>query len=114
MKEEFHQMITLYYGEDVKESEAEDLTGAGEYLKPNQAFIVKAFRSDGPAAKYASRYKMSFQKIGKSISSCSITGINTSYNYSGSPIRPVPTVKDGILTLKAGTVIKYKNLLHTH
>ena len=89
--------------EEWKESEAEDLTGAGEYLKPNQAFIVKAFRSDGPAAKYASRYKMSFQKIGKSISSCSITGINTSYNYSGSPIRPVPTVKDGILTLKAGT-----------
>ena len=68
--------------EEWKESEAEDLTGAGEYLKPNQAFIVKAFRSDGPAAKYASRYKMSFQKIGKSISSCSITGINTSYNYS--------------------------------
>ena len=89
--------------EEWKESEAEDLTGAGEYLKPNQAFIVKAFRSDGPAAKYASRYKMSFQKIGKSISSCSITGINTSYNYSGSPIRPVPTVKDGILSLKAGT-----------
>ena len=89
--------------EEWKESEAEDLTGAGEYLKPNQVFIVKAFRSDGPAAKYASRYKMSFQKIGKSISSCSITGINTSYNYSGSPIRPVPTVKDGILSLKAGT-----------
>ena len=28
MKEEFHQMITLYYGEDVKESEAEDLCSA--------------------------------------------------------------------------------------
>ena len=28
MKEEFHQMITLYYGEDVKESEAEELCSA--------------------------------------------------------------------------------------
>ena len=97
--------------EEWKESETEELTGAGEYLKANQAFIVKAFRSDGPAAKYAARYKMSFQKIGKSLSSCSITGINTSYNYTGSPIRPVPTVKDGILTLKAGTdySVSYSN-----
>lgn len=97
--------------EEWKESETEELTGAGEYLKPNQAFIVKAFRSDGPAAKYAARYKMSFQKIGKSLSSCSITGINTSSNYTGSPIRPVPTVKDGILTLKDGTdyTVSYSN-----
>ena len=97
--------------EEWKESETEELTGAGEYLKPNQAFIVKAFRSDGPAAKYAARYKMSFQKIGKSISSCSITGIKASYNYTGSPIRPVPTVKDGILTLKDGTdyTVSYSN-----
>ena len=89
--------------EEWKEAETEELTGAGEYLKPNQAFVVKAFRSDGPAAKYAARYKMKFQKIGKSIASCSITGINASYNYTGSELRPAPTVKDGVLTLKAGT-----------
>ncbi|MBR0377551.1 MAG: leucine-rich repeat protein [Lachnospiraceae bacterium] len=89
--------------EEWKDSEGEELTGAGENIKPNQAFIVKAFRSDGPAAKYAARYKMKFQKVGKSISSCSISGIKSSYYYSGKELRPVPTVKDGALTLKAGT-----------
>ena len=89
--------------EEWKEAETEELTGAGEYLNPNQAFVVKAFRSDGAGAKYAARYKMNFRKIGKSIASCSITGIKTSYNYTGSELRPAPTVKDGVLTLKAGT-----------
>lgn len=89
--------------EEWKEAETEELTGAGEYLNPNQAFVVKAFRSDGAAAKYAARYKMNFRKIGKSIASCSITGIKTSYNYTGSELRPAPTVRDGVLTLKAGT-----------
>ena len=97
--------------EEWKDSEGEELTGAGENIKPNQAFIVKAFRSDGPAAKYAARYKMKFQKVGKSISSCSISGIKSSYYYSGKELRPVPTVKDGALTLKAGTdyTVSYSN-----
>ena len=77
----------------------EELVGAGEYITPNKAFIIRAYRSDGSARKYADNYGMVFRKISKSITDAVISGINTSYNYTGSPQKPAPVVKDGNTTL---------------
>lgn len=74
-----------------------------EHIRPNTAFRIKAYKAGGAAEKYASRYGMSFTRITKTVSNAVISGIKKMYNYTGSALKPAPTVKDGAVTLKAGT-----------
>lgn len=54
---------------------------------------------------------LSFQITGGAFDSASVTGIGSSYEYTGSAIAPVPTVKIGSTTLASGTdyTVSYKN-----
>ena len=54
---------------------------------------------------------LSFQITGGAFDSASVTGIGSSYEYTGSAIAPVPTVKIGNTTLASGTdyTVTYKN-----
>ena len=49
MKEDFHQVITLYYGEDVKEEEAEALSAA---IAENYPDCDVDFHNGGQAVYY--------------------------------------------------------------
>ena len=52
---------------------------------------------------YTGSKSVTFTISAANISSATITGVNSSYTYTGSSITPVPTVKFGGKTLKVGT-----------
>ena len=60
---------------------------------------------------YTGTKYLSFQITGGAFDSASVTGIGSSYEYTGSAIAPVPTVKIGSTTLASGTdyTVSYKN-----
>lgn len=60
---------------------------------------------------YTGTKYLSFQITGGAFDSASVTGIGSSYEYTGSAIAPVPTVKIGNTTLASGTdyTVSYKN-----
>ncbi len=60
---------------------------------------------------YTGTKYLSFQITGGAFDSAAVTGISSSYEYTGSAIAPVPTVKIGSTTLASGTdyTVSYKN-----
>ena len=60
---------------------------------------------------YTGTKYLSFQITGGAFDSAAVTGIASSYEYTGSAIAPVPTVKIGSTTLASGTdyTVSYKN-----